>query len=244
MKDSDKHRKYELIGKCLYFPSLKTLVIGDLHLGYETMLKKQISIPFNQTKKTLDELKAVLDYLAENKKDVKKIILLGDIKHYFSFNQEEENSVNRIIEFLREKAEVICIRGNHDKMKIAGINFQDFYVKNNIAFIHGHKAFNEIYDKNINIIVMGHIHPTIILKDKQKIKAEKYKCFLVGRWKGKEVIILPSFSFITEGVSFNNFIAEHEDDVSIVPNKKIEEFEVFVPNGFEVLSFGKMRDLN
>jgi len=237
-----KKEKYELIGKCAYFPGLKALAIGDLHLGYETMLKKQISIPFNQTKRTMEELKKILDYLAENKKDVKKIILLGDIKHYFSFNLEEENSVNKVLEFLRKYWKVICIRGNHDRMKIAGINFQDYYIERDMAFIHGHKAFPEIYDKNINLIVMSHVHPTVVLREKQGVKAEKYKCFLEGNWKGKKVLILPSFFGMSEGSSFEDI--EDEENFSIIPSSELESFEVLVPHKFEVLSFGRMKDLN
>lgn len=242
MKKNKKDEKYEFVGKCLYFPKLKLLAVGDLHMGYEAMLKKQgISVPLNQTKKTLEELKEIFDFLSKTKRDVKQIVLLGDIKHYFSFNVEEENSVNRILEFLRKKRGVICIRGNHDKMKIAGIDFQDFYIKNNVVFVHGYKAFKEIYDKNINLIVMSHIHPTVVLRDEQKIKSEKYKCFLKGKLKGKNVVVVPSFFSLSEGANIEDI--DGEENFSIIPSSKLENFEVFVPNNFEVLSFGKIRNL-
>jgi metallophosphoesterase superfamily enzyme len=114
-----------------------------------------------------------------------------------------------------------------------------------IAFVHGHRDFLEIYDKTINLIVMGHLHPTVTLSDKMKIKRERYKCFLVGRYKKKDFVIVPSFISITEGVSLSEFMDERGYDYSIVPNKELENFEVYAVNevGEEALSFGKLKGL-
>ena len=123
--------------------------------------------------------------------------------------------------------------------------YLDYYVVKDIAFVHGHRDFLEIYDKNINIMVMGHLHPTITLEDKMRIKKEKYKCFLVGRYKKKDFIIVPSFLAITEGVSLSEFIDKKGYDYSIVPNKELENFEAFVVAelGEEALDFGRLGDL-
>ena len=70
------------------------------------------------------------------------------------------------------------------------------------------------------------------------MKEEKYKCFLVGKWKNKEIIILPSFFPLIEGsdVSIENTNLDEKF------NFNLKNFEVYipVPDSFEVLDFGKL----
>ena len=45
------NKKYIFVGKTLFFPKEKILVIGDLHIGYEAMLRQSgILIEKNQVK--------------------------------------------------------------------------------------------------------------------------------------------------------------------------------------------------
>jgi metallophosphoesterase superfamily enzyme len=122
---------------------------------------------------------------------------------------------------------------------------KDYYVLKNILFVHGHKNFSKIFQDKINMVVMGHIHPSILLKDKQNVKREKYKCFLVGKFKRKKVIIVPSFLATIEGTSVNDYKENYEDYFSIIPKKSLMKFEVFVVNekGKDVYEFGKVEKL-
>src|SRR3989344_5523458 len=88
-----KSQKYfQFIGKTLYLEKPKILVIGDLHLGYEYMLRETGSlIPATQFRETKKDLKAVFLGLKEQKKKIKKVIFLGDVKHFFPFNKGEKN---------------------------------------------------------------------------------------------------------------------------------------------------------
>ena len=90
---------------------------------------------------------------------------------------------------------------------------------------------------------MGHIHPSVILSDKQNIKREKYKCFLIGKFKSKEVIILPSFLNIAEGMTINEYDSGYEDFFSIIPKKSLMNFKVYIIGEDEVYGFGKIKDL-
>jgi putative SbcD/Mre11-related phosphoesterase len=149
-----------------------------------------------------------------------------------------------MIEYLKTKVHeenLILIRGNHDTSKIGSRDFTDFYIFKDIAFVHGHKAFPEIFDKNINYIILGHIHPTITLSEKNGIKKEKYKCFLTGKFRGKKTVVLPSFFAITEGISMEDYV-DHVS--SIIPTKELKNFEVFVvSDSLKTLDFGKLRAL-
>jgi len=236
-----KNKKYIMIGKCLFFPKEKILCIGDLHLGYEQMLHESgVMIPFKQSEQTISDLNKVFDYLKKEKLKIKKIILLGDIKHYFPYNKAEKFGLFELLDFFRkyvDDKDIILIRGNHDKVNI-GKKFKDFYIKDDIAFIHGHKNFTEINDKKIKYVIMSHIHPSVVLRD--EYKKEKYKCFLVGKYKSKQFVILPSFLPLVTGVDIENI----KRFISIIPQKSLKEFEVFVVGKeLEALEFGKLKNI-
>ena len=244
-------KKYLFLGKTLWFPKEKILAIGDLHLGFEASLKDSgLEIPLKQFEEAKEELETTLKSIKARYGKIEKIIFLGDISHHFGFKIGEKREINALIGFLRKYLEnennIIFIRGNHEKNYNNG-KLVDYYISKDIAFIHGHRDFLEIYDKKINLIVMGHLHPTITLSDRMKIKREKYKCFLVGRYKKKDIIIVPSFLSITEGISANKFNDEKAGgyDFSIIPQSELANFRVFVCKdiGEEALDFGKLNEL-
>ena len=239
--------KYVFVGKTLFFPKERILVIGDLHLGYETALRSQgLEVPIKQFEEVIEELQKTIENVKARFGKIEEIVFLGDIKHHFNYLATEKEEVNKLLSFLRkyiDENKIIFIRGNHEKNEKSG-KYCDFYIVKDIAFVHGHKEYLEIYDKTINLIVMGHLHPKITLQDKMKVKSENYKCFLKGKFKKKEFIVLPSFISVTEGVSISDF-NEDERDFSIIPRKELMNFEVFVVTelGEEVMNFGKLREL-
>lgn len=220
-------------------------------MGYEEALRqKGLEVPIKQFEEVCESLGEILDNIKARYGKAERVIFLGDIKHHFGYAVGEKEEIKKLLSFLRKKGieekDVIFIRGNHEKNDKSG-KFLDFYLVKDIAFVHGHREFLEIYDKNINLIVMGHLHPTVTLSDEMKIKREKYKCFLIGRRKKKEIVILPSFISATEGVSLSEFDDKKGKgyDFSIIPNKELEEFEVLVVRevGEDALSFGKLKGL-
>ncbi|MCL6642571.1 MAG: metallophosphoesterase [Candidatus Bipolaricaulota bacterium] len=48
-------------------------------------------------------------------------------------------------------------------------------------------------------IVIGHEHPAVGLRDPVTQRVEVYKCFLVGRWAQKNLLVLPSFNQLVRG---------------------------------------------
>ena len=68
-------------------------------------------------------------------------------------------------------------------------------------------------------------------------KWEKYKCFLKGKWKNKELIAVPSFNPLLEGIDVlkEKLLSPFLD--------KISSFEVFIINKGEVFKFGKVKDI-
>jgi uncharacterized protein len=230
--------KYLLIGKTLFFPKEEILVIGDLHLGYEEMLRKQgITLPFNQLSSTKQEIKRIVKKIGK----VKKIILLGDVMHFFNFDKGENFQIKDFLKFLEKlvgKDNLVLIRGNHDKFEIFGYNFIDYYMKGEIAFFHGNKMFEKLKNKEIKIWVVGHIHPAVWLQERGGVKREKFKAFLIGKFKKKNLIVVPSFFPLIEGTEINE---EYKDKkgFSFIPKTSLQKLEVHVVGEDGIYSFAR-----
>ena len=237
--------QYEFISKALFFPQHGILVIGDLHIGYDEMLRQSgILVPERQIKELIAELKNIFKKIESKNHEIKKIIFIGDIKHAFSFEKTERNEFQEVIEFLGEKLpqeNIILIKGNHDTIDYTFEgNFKDYHIEKDIAFIHGHEMIKQAFSEKIKTIVMGHLHPSIVLSDKAEVKRERYKCFLEGDYKGKKVLILPSFLDIIEGTPVNEFPEGYHDFFSIIPKTALVDFKVHVVGEDKVYEFGRV----
>lgn len=214
------------------------LIIADLHFGYEQSLNRAgLMIPRFQYEKIIERIKEII-----TRSDASKIILNGDLKHEFGkITRQEWKEIDDFIRFLKnEFKEIILIKGNHDNFTpfIAEKNdlkvFDHFSVENYFV-IHGDKI--PLSSINEDTIIIGHEHPSLGLKCGERI--EKIKCFLKGKWQSKNVIVMPSFNFVSEGSD-----VLHEKPISPFLNDlSMDEFEVFGIENFEILYFGKLKDV-
>ncbi len=244
----------EIQGKGLWIRKHKILVIGDLHIGYEEALAKGgVLVPkrsFAQEKRELENLIVLTG--------PKKIIIDGDLKHEFGeISGQEWKDTLEILRMMKDHAEeIILVRGNHDKIlepiarrmqlsivdhyfipehKKAGVH--DLTIPS-ICFVHGDRIINNSDVKNADVLIIGHEHPAISLSEGEKI--EKYKCFLVGEWKGKKLIVLPSFFPLIEGTDVNR-----ERLLSPYLHQDIGDFDVYViGEGEQVYRFGSLKNLD
>ncbi len=235
--------KYQLINKAIFFPDKGILAIGDLHLGYESMLKKEgMEIPFNQLEETKKEIKKIIQEIKEQKQVIKKIILLGDIKHFFKFDKSEKFEVRDFLKFLEQyvsREKIILIKGNHERFFLDNKEYKDFYIEGDTIFTHGDKMYPEILNKKIKTIVISHIHPAITLEE--GVKKEKYKCYLIGKWKNKELFILPSFLPMIAGTEINEGYKEIKD-FSIISKEEMKRLIVYaIGETGSIFEFGKLK---
>ena len=79
-----------------------------------------------------------------------------------------------------------------------------------------------------------------ISKKMRKIKSEKFKCFLVGKYKRKQVIILPSFLPNVEGTAVNLYL---NNGRCFIPKKTLEKFNVYIIGKERILDFGVLKNL-
>jgi hypothetical protein len=211
-----------------------------LHIGYEEALNKQgILVPrtlFKELKKDLNEL------LERTKPET--IVINGDLKHEFQeISEQEWRETLEILDLMLKHGKVILVKGNHDNIlepiaKKRKLKVVDSYVADDVCIIHGDKLLNEIREGSallIKTLIIGHEHPAISLKEEPKV--EKYKCFLLGKWKSQKLIVLPSFLSMIEGTD-----VQKERLLSPYLSGNIDNFEVFVV-GDKTYKFGKLKSI-
>ena len=214
------------------FIDKKILVIADLHIGVEEKMQKQgILIPLFQFKDLYKQIKELL----KSKSEI--IIINGDLKQEFGkISNQEWRDTLKILDLLTSNCKnVILIKGNHDTIlgpiaKKRNVEVLDQYRYKNILFIHGNKKV----ETDAQTIIIGHIHPSVGLKEGRRI--ERYKCFMKGKYKNKDLIVLPAFSKLKEGMDILNqeFISPYIQEVN--------DFEIFVV-GDKIYNFGKVKNI-
>ena len=239
--------KIRYIGKCLCLnvDEKKILVVGDLHLGYEEVLNQSGVFV---TREMFKEMIEYFNRVFERVERVDCIVLLGDVKHGFGrILRQEWNDVLGLFDYLEGKlkmgGEIVIVKGNHDIIlepivkKREKVKIVDYFIVKEYCFVHGDRAFEEMNNKGVRYWIMGHGHPAIKLGD--GVKIEKYKCFLAGKYCGREIIIVPSFLEYSEGSD------PRENDLGMAWSFNYDKFNVKIVDSedLKVLDFGKLSEL-
>lgn len=218
--------------------STKTLVIADVHMGYEEAIGNQgVLLPRFQLRESLKRLERILRVYSPE-----TIVIAGDIKHEFgTISEQEWKDTLRLIDFLSARCKrLVLVKGNHDTVlgpiaKKRGLEIVDHYITGDVMIAHGHKVIAA--PKGIKTVVIGHEHPAVAFRS--SARDERYKCFLVGIHDGRELVVLPSFNPVAEGtdVLSEDLLSPYLADVS--------DFSVHVPDEADgkVRFFGRIKDL-
>ena len=216
-----------------------TLIIADVHIGFEEALNKQgVLVPRFQFPDILKRMKKIFDNL-KNKK-IEKIVINGDLKHEFgTISNQEWRHTLKFIDFLsRYCKNIFLVKGNHDTIlgpiaKKRNVKIVDNVVAGDVLIAHGDKIPKDI--KKYKTIIIGHEHPAISLHDGPR--AETYKCYLVGKFKRKNLIVQPSFNQVIEGTDILK-----EKLLSPFLKQNLDKFDVFVVED-KIYGFGKVGKL-
>jgi putative SbcD/Mre11-related phosphoesterase len=236
----------EATGLALWISKEKALVISDLHLGYEEMLNKQgVLMPrinFFEIKEKLEKIFLEINAMHEK---IEKIIINGDLKHEFGeISQQEWKETLDMLEFLEKNCgKIILVQGNHDKIlgpiaefKKTSICKKGFFLEKSRIFVsHGNEIPKTSEFKKAKTIVIGHEHPAISLRE--STKTETYKCFLKGKFRGKDLIVLPSISTIAYGTDILK-----QEILSPFLQQNLSEFEIWAVED-KAYYFGKIKNL-
>ena len=237
--------KVEYLRKCLVIREKEkiTLVLGDLHLGYEKLMQiGGVNLEEKRFREIIKEIKKIFEIIG---KKCDNIIILGDLKNEFSkLGFEEREKILRFFDFLKEKTKengkILVIRGNHDNY-LKGltlkkqINTKVTYFWEGNFFVHGDQEIKEMWGPKVKRIFIGHLHPSISLED--GVKREVFKCFLEGEERGKKIVVLPSFTEVGEGKD----VREIKEEKVLGLNWK--KFRVIVVGDDKNYDFGEIKDL-
>ena len=132
-----------ILKQALYYNN--TLIISDIHIGYEEMLnRKGFMIPRLQFSDMLERVEGIFDTF--DGKRVERIIVNGDLKHHFgTISEQEWRNVLKFLDLLAKHCnEVILIKGNHDMIlgpiaRKRNVSVVDYYLIdfNTNKFING-----------------------------------------------------------------------------------------------------------
>ncbi|ADP76911.1 phosphoesterase [Methanothermus fervidus DSM 2088] len=210
------------------------IVIADLHLGYEEYLRNTgMFIPNFQIDLIIDRIERIRKITKS-----KKLIINGDLKHEFGkLSFQESTELENFLKYAKDKfKKIVLVKGNHDPLLpylnidlkiVDSIKIKDYLI------VHGH----EIPEKLAPNIIIGHEHPCIGLRHGGRV--EKVKCFLKCKFKNRNLIVMPSFNFVTEGSDIlqSNFLSPFLKKIDV------DECNVYVVEDFEVFEFGKVKDI-
>lgn len=210
----------------------KSLVITDLHLGFENALS--LNNVFLGKNKTVTEITKEIELIIDKTKP-DSLILLGDVKSGInSITKTEWETVPAFFENITKLIDTVLVPGNHDanieKLIPNEISLASSkgIIVDDILLTHGHTMPSENFSQ-INTIVMGHIHPVFfekeslingervwvsIISDKQKIFHSK---------SGElELIILPSFNryfYATQKKFYKKSISPIIEKINVIQAK-------------------------
>lgn len=219
----------------------KIVLLGDIKHDFVNISDEE----WRDGLKFFDYLIERLESNTVNLTQVKKDHASKSISEIISFRDLTDTKNSKVFFSQKKTERIVVLKGNHDIklnpiLRKRGIGLRDKYIYRDICFLHGSETnkFNLVFEQlfkqclDSKILIVGHIHPAITLSD--SYKKEKYKCFLRGMWKKKQVIILPSFNDV--GIGF---------DLRRSENNILKNFEVIIydPKSNKELNFGKLKKL-
>ncbi len=224
----------EVVDLGLFIVKEKVLVVSDLHIGYEEELnKKGVLMPRFSFKDLVDRLDLMLKEVRP-----KVIVINGDLKHEFgTISEQEWRDTLKVIDMVSRFGKIVLVKGNHDNIlgpiaKKRKVEVVDKFEVDGVCVAHG----DSVVETKKKVVIIGHEHPAVMLSEGER--KEKVKCFLKGKFKGKELIVMPSMNQVTEGTDVLS-----EKLLSPYLQKSLGSFEVYVVAD-KVYDFGKLKNLS
>jgi len=231
-------KNIQLMDLALYLKKEQILIIEDIHLGYEESLSQQgVLVPRFQLEETIKRLEKILKKLK-----IKEVVITGDLKHEFGkILYTESRDTLQFLDFLLKKYKVTIIKGNHDTIltyivQKRDIELKQYYKINNFFICHGDRLMENLDFFNSNTIIIGHEHPAISIS--KNSRSETFKCFLIGKYKNKNLIVMPSFNILIEG---SNILKEKLLS-PFLKKSNLDDFEIYVVAD-KIYNFGKLKNV-
>ena len=186
-----------------------SIIVSDLHIGYERELeKKGVNIP----SQTYHVAESITEILEEN--SAEQLIINGDLKHNIPMGswQEYKEIPKALDKWLKVVDNIHLLPGNHDgniNRYIPSdviVHSSKGAVINGIGLFHGHAYPSKEVLKTEKLII-GHNHPTIFITDSLGNK-KKRECWIRLDYRYEEfegeAILMPHFNPLLGGNNIND----------------------------------------
>jgi len=232
----------------LYVPAAGTLALADLHLGLEEALHDEGTlVPSGHLRAILERVERIVRAL-DGRGRLERVIVNGDLRHKFGpWTRRAWREAQELLDYLQGIAsEVVLVEGNHDEgsLSIVAERFGSVLVRreyelNGLWFVHGDQEPGDVPEE-VEAIVIGHEHPAVGLRDPVTGRVETFKCFLVGTYRGRTLVVQPALNPWTAGSD----LLREEPLSPLLSEGVLEDCRVYpVGDDGKVLSFGPLRQL-
>ena len=221
--------------RCLLLDDGPTIVLGDLHLGYERALEEEgMYIPRFNTYSIREALNRIIC-----RYEPKRIVLLGDIKHDFKRTRYEgREEVRKVIELLENAADVIVVKGNHDNF-LQNILYDTDLMAVNYVDMCGFRMEHGHTDSGKRPVIIGHEHPSVRIAGSVS-GGVKLQCFLHLKEDG--IIVIPPFSPLSSGSDLT--LAGPETFMSpACKAANVGDADVYALSELGILPLGKLSEI-
>lgn len=176
----------------------------------------------------------LLDFLAKHCNEV--ILIKGNHDKILGPIAKKRNV--KVVDYyiIKNKKSIESLKKSNNKKSGLSVLLKKGHKNQKILVIHGDKLPDSKLLGDIDAIVIGHEHPAVSISDFPRV--ELVKCFLKGKYKRKDLIVLPSFNLVSEGTDILK-----ERLLSPFLKQRLDEFEVIVIAD-KAYNFGKVKDLN
>ena len=232
---------------------LKVLVAADIHLGLEyEMWLCGVSIP-SQMERLLERLKG---YLKEIEPD--RLVLLGDTKHNVpKTSWKEKQEVPSFLRSLSQEVEVDLVPGNHDgglaDLAPPGTRVMPSsgYILDGVGYFHGH-TWPAPALFNSDMLVAGHIHPAIRLRDplghsvtkpvwaRAPLSVAAVEAQYKQKFPSPEMVIVPAFNHLCGGLPLNK--TGEDERGPILTMADLDRTRIYLLDGTDLGSLGAIKE--
>jgi putative SbcD/Mre11-related phosphoesterase len=176
----------------LWIAESQTAIVADLHLGYSWAQRRRGELGPLADFRTREKLFRLADDL-----NPLRIVFLGDLVHAPRPCAPEREWIEDTLVQLKARAELIAVRGNHDRAFSREFGHLDIetvesWSADNLIAVHGDRFhFAAPAD---GVLIIGHFHPCLGVKDAAGA-SQKLALYLVSAG----CVLLPAFSPFARG---------------------------------------------
>lgn len=183
-------RLWLLPGRAACWPSRKTLLIADLHLGKGEILRRHgIPVPRGSTRSDLDRIDGLLAATGS-----RRLLVLGDLVH--GRGPEQAAWRRRLADWraARPDLALAVVAGNHDRhTDLAGLGFAPLGAAHvEPPFLFCHDPASRPPGAGL-VRLCGHLHPVLATRDDAgRLRVPVF-------WLRDDTLVLPAFGGLTGG---------------------------------------------